>query len=210
MPDPSAIWTRGDDHHTEWGGRPLTKADLVPSYYNDYLIARCLDQAAGTGWVVRANPFEGGSDHTPFLEFKKPGALFWHFTDVYYHTDSDRLDKVSQQELTNVGIAALSSVLTLASADGPTTRSLVTEIEHAALARLDAESHLSRAAIAAGGNRATEDDILRTWTDYYVAALHKMADIEVGGSSAETLAAIDAAAARVKQAGDARVAALAR
>lgn len=210
MPDPSAIWTRGDDHHTDWGGRPLTKADLIPTYYNDYLIARCLDQAATTGWVVRANPFEGGSDHTPFLEFKKPGALFWHFTDVYYHTDGDRLDKVSPQELTNVGIAALSSVLTLASADGPTARSLVTEIEHAALARLDAESRLSRAAVASGGTRAAEEDILRTWTDYYVAALHKMTDIEVGGSSPETLAAIGAAAARVKQAGDARVAALAR
>jgi aminopeptidase YwaD len=210
MPDPSAIWTRGDDHHTDWGGRPLSKADLVPSYYNDYLIARCLDQAASTGWVVRANPFEGGSDHTPFLEFKKPGALFWHFTDVYYHTDGDRLDKVSRQELTNVGVAALSSVLTLASADGSTARGLVTEIEHAAIARLDTELRLSRAAIAAGGNRATEDDILRTWTDYYVAALHKMTDVEVGGSSAETLAAIDAAAARVKQAGDAHLAALAR
>lgn len=210
MPDPSAIWTRGDDHHTDWGGRPLTKADLIPNYYNDYLIARCLDQAATTGWVVRANPFEGGSDHTPFLEFKKPGALFWHFTDVYYHTDGDRLDKVSEQELTNVGIAALSSVLTLASADGPTARALVGEIERAATARLDTELRLSRAALGAGGNRAEQQDILRTWTDYYVAALHTMTDIEVGGSSAQTVAAIDGAASRVKQAGDARVAALAR
>ena len=84
MPDPSAIWTRGEEHHTEWGGRAITKAELVPHYYNDYLIARCLDQAATNGWVVRANPFEGGSDHTPFLDFKKPGALFWLFTDVYY------------------------------------------------------------------------------------------------------------------------------
>ena len=25
MPDPSAIWTRGDDKHTEWGGRPLAE-----------------------------------------------------------------------------------------------------------------------------------------------------------------------------------------
>lgn len=210
MPDPSAIWTRGDDHHTDWGGRPLTKADLIPNYYNDYLIARCLDQAATTGWVVRANPFEGGSDHTPFLEYKKPGALFWHFTDVYYHTDGDRLDKVSEQELTNVGIAALSSVLTLASADGPTARALVGEIERAATARLDTELRLSRAALGAGGNRAEQQDILRTWTDYYVAALHTMTDIEVGGSSAQTVAAIDGAASRVKQAGDARVAALAR
>ena len=23
MPDPSAIWTRGNDKHTEWGGRKL-------------------------------------------------------------------------------------------------------------------------------------------------------------------------------------------
>ena len=210
MPDPSAIWTRGDDHHTDWGVRPLTKADLVPHYYNDYLLARCLDQAAATGWVVRTNPFEGGSDHTPFLDFKKPGALFWHFTDVYYHTDGDRLDKVSEQELTNVGIAALSSVLTLASADGPTARALVGEVERAAMARLDTELRLSRTALAAGASRANEQDILRTWTDYYVAALHTMTDIEVGGSSRETRATIDAAAARVKEAGQARVSELAR
>jgi hypothetical protein len=37
-----------------------------------------------------------------------------------------------------------------------------------------------------------------------------MTDIEVGGSSRETLAAIDAAAASVRQAGEARVAELAR
>ena len=210
MPDPSAIWTRGDDHHTEWGGSPVTKEQLVPHYYNDYLLARCLDQAATTGWVVRTNPFEGGSDHTPFLQFKKPGALFWHFTDVYYHTDGDRIDKVSVSELTNVGEAAMAAVLTLTSADGATARDLVAEIERAALSRLDTELALSRAALAAGGDRAKETDILRTWTDYYVAALHTMTDIEVGGSSAQTLAAIDAAAARVKQGGEQRLAQLAR
>jgi aminopeptidase YwaD len=206
MPDPSAIWTRGDDHHSEWGGSPVTKAQLVPHYYNDYLLARCLDQASTTGWVVRTNPFEGGSDHTPFLQFKKPGALFWHFTDVYYHTDGDRIDKVSVSELTNVGNAALAAVLTLTSADGETARELVAEIERAAVARLDTELALSRAALAAGGDRAKESDILRTWTDYYVAALHTMTDIEVGGSSPQTVAAIDAAAARVKQGGEQRLA----
>src|SRR5215831_6868273 len=50
MPDPSAVWTRGEDHHSEWGGQPIAKSDIVPSYYNDYLLARCLDQAAATGW----------------------------------------------------------------------------------------------------------------------------------------------------------------
>ena len=210
MPDPSAIWTRGDDHHSEWGGRPITKAEIVPHYYNDYLLARCLDQAAATGWVVRTNPFEGGSDHTPFLQFKKPGVLFWHFTDAFYHTDGDRLDKVSKSELVNVGNAAAVAVLTLTSADGPTARSLVGEVERAAIARIDVELALSRAALASGGDRTHEQDIVRTWIDYYVAAIHTMTDIEVGGSSKETLAAIDAAAARVKQAGDQRFASLAR
>jgi hypothetical protein len=208
MPDPSAIWTRGDDKHSEWGGRPLAKSDLVPHYYNDYLLARCLDEAAVTGWTVRTNPFEGGSDHTPFLQFKKPGALFWHFTDHYYHTDGDRIDKVSKSELVNVGTAALVSVLTLTSADGATARALVAEQERMALARLETESTLSRAAIDAGGDRAKEQDILRTWTDYYVAAIGTMRDIEVGGASAQTVAAIEKAANEVKAAGDAKVAAL--
>jgi aminopeptidase YwaD len=208
MPDPSAIWTRGEDRHSEWGGTPLAKKDLVPHYYNDYLLARCLDEAAQTGWVVKTNPFEGGSDHTPFLQFKKPGALFWHFTDQFYHTDGDRIDKVSKQELVDVGTAALVSVLTLTSADGPTARALVAEQERMAIARLDVETKLSKAAIASNGDRAKENDILRTWTDYYVAAIQTMRDIEVGGSSTETNAAIDAAAARVKKAGGERLASL--
>jgi hypothetical protein len=61
MPDPSAIWTRGDDRHSEWGGEALTVEQLTPHYFNDFILARCLDQAAATGWVVRTNPFEGGS-----------------------------------------------------------------------------------------------------------------------------------------------------
>jgi hypothetical protein len=59
--------------------------------------------------------------------------------------------------------------------------------------RIDTEVALSRAALASGGDRAHEQDIVRTWIDYYVAAIHTTTDIEVGGSSKETLAAIDAA-----------------
>jgi aminopeptidase YwaD len=212
MPDPSAIWTRGEDKHSEWGGRPLAKSDLVPHYFNDYLLARCLDQAAKTGWVVKTNPFEGGSDHTPFLQAKKPGVLFWHFTDQFYHTDGDRIDKVSRAELTNVGLAALVSVLTLTSADGATARALVAEQERMALARLATEYALSKAELVAKGNsvRDEQEDIIRTWTDYYIAALRTMADIEVGGSSEQTVAAMTASAARVRDAGEKHLAALRR
>ncbi len=208
MPDPSAVWTRGDDHHSEWGGSPITKDQIVPHYFNDFLLARCLEQAATNGWVVRTNPFEGGSDHTPFLTFKKPGVLFWHFTDQYYHTDGDRIDKVSAATLQNVGISALVSALVLTSADGAVARSVVGDLERAAIARLDVEFGLSRAAIVAGGNATTEREILQTWTEYYDRSLATVADVETGGSSAETMAAIAGARDRVVSAGAARAATL--
>lgn len=208
MPDPSAVWTRGEDRHSEWGGSPLRVDQLTPHFFNDFVLRRCLDQAAVTGWVVRTNPFEGGSDHVPFLDAKKPGLLFWHFTDVFYHTDNDRLPNVSPRELANVGVSALVSALTLASADGPTTRALVAELERAAVARLDAEAALSRAALVGDGDRSREDLILRTWTDWYRRAIRSMAEIEVGGPSRETGRAISAAESRVARTGADRAARL--
>jgi hypothetical protein len=208
MPDPSAVWTRGEDRHSEWGGEPLRVDQLTPHFFNDFVLRRCLDQAAVTGWVVRTNPYEGGSDHVPFLDAKKPGLLFWHFTDVFYHTDNDRLPNVSPRELANVGVSALVSALTLATADGPTTRLLIGEVQRAAVARLDAEAALSRAAVSAGGDAAKERLILETWTEWYRGAIRSMAEIEVGGSSAETKRAIATAESAVRRAGTDRVARL--
>jgi hypothetical protein len=208
MPDPSAVWTRGEDHHTEWGGSPLRVDQLTPHFFNDFVLRRCLDQAAVTGWVVRTNPFEGGSDHVPFLDAKKPGLLFWHFTDVYYHTDGDRLPNVSPHELANVGVSALVSAFTLASADGATARMLVAEVEQAAISRLDTETALSQEALKTGGDRAKETLILETWADWYRRAIRTMTEIEVGGTSRETERAIAAADAAVQKAGAARVAKL--
>jgi hypothetical protein len=208
MPDPSAVWTRGEDHHTEWGGKPLRVDQLTPHFFNDFVLHRCLDQAAVTGWVVRTNPFEGGSDHVPFLDAKKPGLLFWHFTDVYYHTDGDRLPNVSPTEMTNVGVAALVSAFTLTTADGATARSLISELQAAAIKRLDAETALSRTALASGGDREKEQTILRTWTDWYRGAVKTTSEIEVGGSSPETRKAIQAADAAIQRAGAGRLAQL--
>ena len=201
MPDPSAVWTRGQDQHTEWGGRPLTVDQLTPHYFNDFLLRRCLDQAEDTGWVVRTNPFEGGSDHVPFLRSGSPGVLFWHFTDVYYHTDGDRVEMVSAETLKNVGVCSAVSAMTLTSADAATAVSLIQEVEEAALERIATELELSQAALADGGDAAEEQRILRTWTDWYVDALGTMGDIEVGGSSREVLKAMEAAQTRVREVG---------
>lgn len=190
MPDPSAIWTRGEDKHSEWGGSPLKKEDMTPHYFNDFVLGRALEQAATNGWVVKTNPFEGGSDHTPFLRAKKPGLLFWHFTDQFYHTDRDRIEMVSAAELKNVGVTALVSAIALASADQRMAVALVQEVTRAAVARIETEGRLSAAAVSAGGAVALERDLLETWAAWYDAALESFADLEVGGITAQTRAAI--------------------
>lgn len=200
MPDPSAIWTRGEEKHSEWGGRPIEKSALMPHYFNDVVLNRALEHAATNGWVVRTNPFEGGSDHTPFLSAKKPGLLLWHFTDEFYHTDGDRIEMVSRDELRNVGVTALVTALTLASANGSDTRALIDEVARAAVARLDVEAKLSAEAVAKGGAKATELDILDTWEDYYIKSLAAFEDLEVGGTTAATRAAIARAQAQVRAA----------
>ena len=200
MPDPSAIWTRGEDKHTEWGGSPITKEQLTPHYFNDLVLDRALEQAATNGWVVRTNPYEGGSDHIPFLRNKKPGLLLWHFTDEFYHTDGDRIEMVSPAELRNVGITALVSALALTTADGAMARALVGEVTRAAQARLGTEARLSAAAIRGGGPRALELDILATWSSWYEDALAAFTEVEVGGTSAATARAIEAARATVRTA----------
>ncbi len=200
MPDPAAIWTRGEEKHTEWGGRPLTKDDMTPHYFNDVVIGRALEQAATNGWIVKTNPFEGGSDHVPFLRAGIPGLLLWHFTDQFYHTDLDRIEMVSPEVLKNVGVTALVTALTLTSADGKTARALIEEVAAAARNRLETEATLSRESLAEGsGERADERDILVTWASWYDEALSSMNDIEVGGSSPETLRAIDEARSATRE-----------
>ena len=193
MPDPSAIWTRGEDHHTEWGGSPLTEAQLTPHYLNDFVRNRCLDQAQGTSWVVGTNPFEGGSDHTPFLDAHKPGLLLWHFTDQFYHTDGDRIGNVSAAELKNVGVCALTTALGLVSADTGVASFVIDEIRRAALERLERETALSVTAVRHESTREQEVRILRAWADWYRGALDAIRDVEIGGASAGTLTGITAA-----------------
>jgi len=210
MPDPSAVWTRGADRHSEWGGRPISVGEIRAHYYDDFVLSRCRDQGAATGWAVGANPYEGGSDHVPFLRHNKPAVQLWHFTDQFYHTDLDRIDKVSRSELANVGSCALVIALTLASADGSTARAVVADVEASAIRRLDTETALSRAALAGGRPVEQEALIVTTWGNYYRDAIRAAADIEAGGSSAETLRAIEEAALRVERAAAGRAASLNR
>jgi aminopeptidase YwaD len=193
VPDPSAIWTRGTDKHSEWGSGDVKEKDLFPHYYNDFIMKICNEQGIYAKWTVNFNPFEGGSDHTPFLQNKIPGLLMWHFTDVFYHTDNDRLDKVSATTMQNVGISALTAAYTLINADENTALYTVNEVRDAALKRLKIEFDLSKAAVSSGKSLSEEKHIIETWGNYYVAAMGTIDSLPVESQSTKIGSAIKVA-----------------
>jgi len=179
MPDPSAIWTRGNDKHSEWGGEVLSLTEMKPHYLNDFIIANFKKQGTYSDWEVNTNPFEGGSDHTPFLDADIPGLLLWHFTDQFYHTDNDRLDKVSKKTLKNVGIAALTSGLELVNSDTETALDVLKDLRVRAKERLEQEYALSTKEIVKNSTVSKEATILNAWEDWYSKAFETVSDMSL-------------------------------
>jgi aminopeptidase YwaD len=199
MPDPSAIWTRGNDKHSEWGAGDVKEKDLFPHYYNDFIFNICKTQGKFANWTVNFNPFEGGSDHTPFLDNHIAGLLMWHFTDVFYHTDNDRLDKVSSTTMKNVGVSALTAAYTLVTANENTALNTVEELKIAALNRLKIEFDLSKKAIADGKPVADEKHIVETWSKYYVDALATIGGMAINPQTTRVGSSIKVAVLEVEK-----------
>ncbi len=179
MPDPSAIWTRGNDKHTEWGGSKMNLNQMKPHYLNDFLINKFKAQGKLANWPVSTNPFEGGSDHVPFLRENIPSVLFWHFTDQFYHTDNDRIDKVSKTTLKNVGTTALIAAYTLLNADIETAKSIINEIETAAKNRLNEELKQSKIAINNNQSLETQIEIISAWNNWYQKSIETTTDLVI-------------------------------
>ncbi len=199
MPDPSAIWTRGEDKHSEWGAGNVKEKDLFPHYFNDFVYDILKAQGKHANWVVKFNPFEGGSDHTPFLRAKIPGLLMWHFTDVFYHTDNDRIDKVSAATMKNVGISALTAAYTLTTATENTAIETVTQVKKHALVRLKTEFELSKKAITEGKSAADEKHIVAVWGKWYIDALATIGNLAVDPKTTRVGSAIKVATLEVEK-----------
>jgi hypothetical protein len=159
-PDPSALWARPSDPHSEWGAGKVDPSLVRGSFLNDLHLAVALRRARDTQWVVRTNPYEGGSDHTVFTMAGVPALLNWHFTDRYYHTNLDTIDKVSAAEMQHVAIVVGTTALFLASADKTDAAALTRLIETARKARLATEE----------GNQASSE-IIQAWNKWYAEAL---------------------------------------
>ena len=160
QPDPSAIWERPSDPHSEWGASKVDPASVRGSFLNDLHLAVALRRARDTKWVVRTNPYEGGSDHTVFMRAGVPSLLNWHFTDRYYHTNLDTIDKVSATEMQHVALVVGTTAMFLAAADQNDVAPMTTLMETARDARLATEQT----------NHATPE-ILQAWRKWYEEAI---------------------------------------
>ena len=170
-PDPGAVWDRPWDPHSEWGRGNVRAESLKGDLINDMHLAVCARVAAKTKWVVKSNPYEGGSDHTVFGGRGIPSLLNWHFTDRYYHTNFDTPDKVSAAEMKNVAVAVGASALVMASADESMAGAVGELVASAGNARLEIEKPGEPAAFTA-------------WKKWYGEAVRSAARLVPGVASA--------------------------
>ncbi len=170
--DPSAVWPRPSDPHTEWGASEVKAESLKGSLLNDLHYAICQRRARDTRWVVRTNPYEGGSDHTAFAAAGVPSLLDWHFTDRFYHTNQDTADKVSAAEMRNVGIAVATSAWLLASA-----------VERDAVAVLDLLQLAAAQRLALERRQGAGRAIIDAWLKWYGEAFDSVLRLPAAGAT---------------------------
>ena len=198
--DPTAVWPRPSDPHSEWGASPVKADTLKGSLLNDLHLAVTGRRARDTGWVVRTNPYEGGSDHTVFASAGVPSLLNWHFTDRYYHTNQDTTDKVSDREMEHVGVSVVTSTYFLASATGDDALATVDLLDRAAAWRLGLERRQGRDLVAAAKDPAAaekvEAQVLAAWIKWYGEALDSVRTLTVDTA----VPALDAKIQKVKNA----------
>ena len=159
-PDPTAFWERPSDPHSEWGASEVDRSLLRGTFLNDLHLAVALRRARETGWVVRTNPYEGGSDHTSFTKIGVPALLNWHFTDRYYHTNLDTIDKVSPREMGHVATIVATTAAYLSSADKSDVQPPRSLLERARDERLQTERRHDAPA-----------DVIAAWQTWYAEAI---------------------------------------
>ena len=196
-PDPGAIWTRSWDPNSEWGRGNVRKDSLKGDLINDLHLAVCERVALKTGWVVKTNPYEGGSDHTVFGTAGIPSLLNWHFTDRYYHSNMDTADKTSAAEMRNVGVAVATTAWLLASSD---------EAMSLEVAELVARAGRARIAVELRDGQALPDhaDALAAWRTWSAEAVRSVSRLITSPPSSRLTERLEALAAPLLESGSVR------
>ena len=188
MPDPGAIWLLPPDEHTAWGATTVDVSDLHGHFLTDLTVAATHLRAQAIGsWDVRTNPYEGGSDHDPFLEVDVPAILGWHFTDSAYHTSLDRLHRISGEEMRRVAASFGAAALSMA----------VGEAEDVAetLLAVAAGAEYWRGIVESAAQRAREKGsstehlriIAESWLRWYDEGFQSVVNVAVGSPDPDLL-----------------------
>ena len=184
VPDPSSLWTRPPESHTEWGAARPPHWPFRGHYLSE--LSEAVAQKAGMGrpdWKVGHNPFEGGSDHDYMLEMLIPAQRLWNFPDPFYRSSMDTPDRTDFQLLATTALAVAAIAYETALAD-PYTATLILElIEQTARKRMsvsldqaagnlaEADSLVPGSADRGGPRWRLENDILNAWKLWYAEAL---------------------------------------
>ena len=197
-PDPNAVWDRPWDPHSEWGRGNVKAEQLKGDLINDAHLAVCERVARKSGWVVKTNPYEGGSDHTVFGSAGVPSLLDWHFTDRYYHTNFDTPDKTSSAEMRNVGVCAAATAWLFGSSDGTLALSVAELVANAGKARVALEEREGAKLAAADKDPAAaktrEAQIVTAWRKWYAEAVRSVSRLVVGPPAADFASKVEALA----------------
>lgn len=172
FPDPAVRWSeRYLETASGWGKEPIGEHLIRGTYLNDYLISVFTSRSRGRNWVFVSNPFEGGSDHVPFVEAGVPAVLTWHFPDQFYHSSMDDVDKVDPVEMKNIGVSVGAAIIGLASLSYDDGTEILTLLETAAKKRFEAELTTAQKRIDSGFSRVDEEEVLNAWSTWYEEAV---------------------------------------
>jgi hypothetical protein len=196
-PDPTAVWPRPSDPHTEWGSSPVKAEALKGTLLNDLFLAVC----QRLPWIVRTNPYEGGSDHSVFLAAGVPSVLAWHFPDRFYHSSLDRPAMTSANQMKNVGVSVAATVLLLASATPRAAIDVSNLLVVAAASRFGVERRQGATLVQSAPDKAaaeaTEAAVLAAWRKWYGEALREVLDLPPGGADPALRTAVERALQRL-------------
>jgi hypothetical protein len=123
----------------------------------------------------RMYPYDGGSDHTMFIDRKIPGLMIGHWPDYTHHTSEDTPDKVDPVELERSEILSAGTMLYLANLDSDQALDLVQLVGANSVRRLGLASRRALGWLA----DAEQDYLPIIWADAYNS-------LQVAGSNEQT------------------------
>ncbi len=198
-------FVRVPDSHTLWGAGGIGNLFKEGYYLNDLYInaGNSVTNYVDDGFRVDVCPYEGGSDHSVFLQAQIPALLTWHFTDYTYHSSVDTLNMASAREMGNVNITTAATAFLTANAVPEKegfAENILNIVRNAAIERIsvtekvNTEHHVIYAGKpdkSSDEELAAEKEVLQAWGDWYDQAIKSVNKYLLKGNASEGFLALE-------------------